>query len=40
MAKKKEPSKFELRTRRTQQIASIVIGVLLIITMVLSMFIK
>ncbi len=37
MAKKKEPSRSELRNLRTQQIVSVIIGVLIILSMVISL---
>lgn len=38
MAKKKEPTKSEVRARRTQQVLSIAIGVIVILSMVIGMF--
>jgi hypothetical protein len=38
MAKKKTPSKREMRSMRTQQIIFVIIGVLIIISMIISMF--
>jgi hypothetical protein len=37
MAKKREPTKRELRNLRTQQIVSVIIGVLIILSMVISL---
>jgi predicted nucleic acid-binding Zn ribbon protein len=40
MSKKKEPTKYELRTRRNQQIFFALIGVIVILSMVISLVAK